>query len=55
MYSVDELEDKLIDLAFAEDIAAQKASGMDDSVLKPIDFRVLREKLEKYLSIRRRG
>ncbi|HIU87734.1 MAG TPA: response regulator [Candidatus Avilachnospira avistercoris] len=41
--------------AFAEDIAAQKASGMDDSVFKPIDFRVLREKLEKYLSIRRRG
>lgn len=40
--------------AFAEDIAAQKAAGMDDSVLKPIDFRILKETLEKHLADRRR-
>ena len=36
--------------AFAEDIAAQKAAGMNDSILKPIDLKNMVITLEKYLN-----
>ena len=33
--------------AFAEDLAATKAAGMDGHISKPIDFRILCEQLQR--------